>query len=222
MNSQGTSTNLVAAHPGNTNAVTHGIYSETLISARAAEIEDELHRESAFSPAQRLTVSALARCTATLEAIERVIDAFGVSSTKGVPSPFLDHWLRVSRRHDQLLSQLSCTMDRQWMTHQPLPALETNAYIEELQRIALGQDTTASARERITANKELRERGESTRGSNQVVTIMFRPEDVGLTMDETDNDKRDHRKPTARRSSRTKEPTATAKSSKGTKCRGGG
>ena len=188
MNPKGTPANLVAAHPGNTNALTHGIYSEKCISERAAEIEVELQREFVFSPAQRLTVSALARCTATLEAIDRVIDTSGVSNKKGVPSAFLDPWLRLSRRRDQLLSQLSSAIDRQWMARQPLPGPDSTAYVEELQRIALGQDTTASARDRINANKELRERTDSKKDSNQVVTIMFRPEDVGLAGNEADDD----------------------------------
>jgi hypothetical protein len=176
MNKNGTLSNLRSSHSGNKNAVTHGLYSNSLISERAAEIEDELVRRFEFSPTQRMVVSALARCKAQLEAIERVIDDPGVSDKNGLPSPFLDYSLRVSRRHDELLAQLAPTIDRQWAADHQLPAPGDDDYMREMQRIALGKDPTANARDRIAAHKQLREyEARQKQLEPKFMTVFFRP-----------------------------------------------
>ena len=82
LNEQGNPETLVAAHPGNVNAVRHGVHSPRLIQARAAELAGELTQSFDFSPTQRLAVHEAAHCMAILEAIDRELDE-RVSSTRG-------------------------------------------------------------------------------------------------------------------------------------------
>ncbi|MGH3142068.1 MAG: hypothetical protein ACRDO9_02900, partial [Gaiellales bacterium] len=69
MNKGGNPKSLVAAHPGNLNAVKQGVHSPRLIQARAAEIVGELTQSFEISPVERLAVHETARCIAILEAI---------------------------------------------------------------------------------------------------------------------------------------------------------
>jgi hypothetical protein len=71
MNQRGHPQSLIAAHPGNLNAVKQGVHSPRLIQARAAEIAAELAQRFAFSPTEQLAAHEAARCIAILEAIDR-------------------------------------------------------------------------------------------------------------------------------------------------------
>jgi hypothetical protein len=62
MNTRGNPKRLVAAQPGNLNAVKQRVHSPRLIQARAAEIASELTRSFEFSPAERLAAHEAARC----------------------------------------------------------------------------------------------------------------------------------------------------------------
>jgi hypothetical protein len=62
MNKRGHPETLVAAQPGNANALKQGVHSPRLIQARAAEITSELTQSFAFSPTQRLAVHEASRC----------------------------------------------------------------------------------------------------------------------------------------------------------------
>src|SRR6266516_1693931 len=63
MNTRGNPKRLVAAQPGNLNAVKQRVHSPRLIQARAAEIASELTRSFEFSPAERLAAHEAARCS---------------------------------------------------------------------------------------------------------------------------------------------------------------
>jgi hypothetical protein len=88
MNKGGHPETLVAAQPGNANALKHGVHSPRLIQARAAEIATELTRSWDFSPTQRLAVHEAARCMAILEAIDRDLDDRGLVDKGGKPVGF--------------------------------------------------------------------------------------------------------------------------------------
>ena len=83
MNKNGNPKTLVAAHPGNLNAATHGVYSERRIQPRAAEIFAEFVEAFEFSPAERLAVWEVARSTALLEAIDQALDESGLANKRG-------------------------------------------------------------------------------------------------------------------------------------------
>jgi hypothetical protein len=159
MNKRGNPKSLVASHPGNLSAVKQGVHSPRLIQERAAEIANELTQAFEFSPAERLAVHEAARCIAILEAIDRDLDQRGLVDTEGKPRYLLNHRSRTSRQLEHWLEKVSAAIERQ-ATSEPAP-LRANFpdYVRALQRIALGQDPTGTARDRLAAVKELLELG---------------------------------------------------------------
>ena len=155
MNKRGNPESLVASHPGNQNAVKHGVHSTRLIQERAAEIASELTETFEFSPPERLAVQEAARCIAILEAIDRDFDARGLVDNEGAPRYLLNHRSRISRQLEQWLQQISAAIERNQASEpEPLRA-DFPEYVRALQAIALGRDTTATARDRLAALREL-------------------------------------------------------------------
>ncbi len=155
MNERGHPETLVASQPGNLNAVRQGVHSPRLIQARAAELATELTESFEFSPTQRLAVHEVARCAAILEAIDRDLDERGLVDKGGKPRYLLNHRWRVSRQLDHWLAKISEAIERQQADGQEPPRAEFADYVRALQRIALGQDPSGSARDRLAALKEL-------------------------------------------------------------------
>jgi hypothetical protein len=155
MNKRGNPESLVASHPGNLNAVKQGTHSSRLIQARAAEIAAELTESFQFSVPERLAVQEAARCIAILEAIDRGFDQRGLVDEEGTPRYLLNHRSRISRQLEQWLQKISAAIDRN-PASEPEPArADFPDYVHALQAIALGQDTTATARDRLAALREL-------------------------------------------------------------------
>lgn len=171
MNRRGNPETLVASQPGNVNAVKQGVHSPRLIQSRAAEIESEL-AQFEFSPTQRLAVHETARCMAILEAIDRDLDERGLEDKRGKPRYLLNHRWRVSRQLDLWLAKISDAIARQAAAGQQPPAAERADYVRELQRIALGHDPSASARDRLGALKELLKL-DSQPGPGAIVNLNF-------------------------------------------------
>ena len=155
MNTRGNPESLVASHPGNQNALKHGVHSSRLIQARAAEIATELTQAFEFSPAERLAVQEAARCIAILEAIDRDFDERGLVDDEGTPRYLLNHRSRISRQLEQWLQKISAAIERNPASEpEPLRA-DFPEYVRALQAIALGRDPTATARDRLAALREL-------------------------------------------------------------------
>src|SRR5436190_19228431 len=155
MNKRGNPNSLVASHPGNLNAVKQGVHSPRLIQARAAEIASELTQSFEFSPAELLAVHEAARCIAILEAIDRDLDQRGLVDREGQPRHLLNHRSRTSRQLEHWLEKVSAAIERQAPGERaPAPA-DLPDYVRALQRSALGQDASATARDRLAALKEL-------------------------------------------------------------------
>jgi hypothetical protein len=155
MNKRGNPESLVASHPGNLNAVKQGIHSSRVIQARAAEIAGELTQSFDFTPAERLAVQEAARCIAILEAIDRDFDERGLVDDEGTPRYLLNHRSRISRQLEQWLEKISAAIERNPASEtEPLHA-DLPEYVRALQGIALGRDTTATARDRLAALREL-------------------------------------------------------------------
>jgi hypothetical protein len=159
MNKRGNPNSLVASHPGNLNAAKQGVHSPRLIQARAAEVAGELTQSFEFSPAERLAVHEAARCIAILEAIDRELDQRGLVDKEGQPRYLLNHRSRTSRQLEHWLEKVSATIERQAASEQAPSRADFPDYVRALQRIALGQDSTATARDRLAALKELLELG---------------------------------------------------------------
>jgi hypothetical protein len=155
MNKRGNPKSLVPGHPGNFNAVKHGVHSRRLIQERGAEIERELTDAFAFSPPERLAAHEIGRCIALLEAIDRDLDDRGLVNKAGEPRYLLNHRARISRQLEQWLGKISPAIDRQLARREAPPRAESADYVRALQRIGLGHDATATARDRLTALKKL-------------------------------------------------------------------
>ncbi len=154
MNSNGNPGSLVASHPGSTNAVQYGVYSSRVIGPRAAEIAAHLTEAFEFSVPQRIAVEQVARCIAILEALDHDLDERGLVDKRGEPRHLLNHRSRLSRQLDQWLTKITSSMERQSSDGQPASVGRPD-YVRELQRIALGRDTAAGTRDRVSALKEL-------------------------------------------------------------------
>jgi hypothetical protein len=155
MNKRGNPESLVASHPGNQNAVKHGVHSSRLIQARAAEIASELTQSFEFSPAERLAVQEAARCIAILEAIDRDFDERGLVDEEGTPRYLLNHRSRISRQLEQWLQKVSAAIERNPASEPGPLRADLPEYVRALQGIALGRDITATARDRLAALREL-------------------------------------------------------------------
>jgi hypothetical protein len=173
MNKRGHPETLVAAQPGNLNAVRHGAHSPRLIQERATEIAAELTQSFAFSPTQRLAVHEVACCMAILEAIDRDLDERGLEDKRGRPRYLLNHRWRVSRQLDHWLAKISDAIARQSAAGEEPPRAELADYVRELERIALGRDPSASARDRLAALKELvkLDAAAASAASHQIVNV---------------------------------------------------
>jgi hypothetical protein len=165
VNKHGNPKSLVPAHPGNLNAVKQGVHSPRLIQARAAEIADELNQVFAFSPTERLAVNEAARCIAVIEAIDRDLDERGVANNDGEPRYLLNHRARASRQLEQWLTKVSAAVERLAKLEEVPPRGDFVDYVQVLQSIAFGQEASASARDRLSALRELLELGHRGRTS---------------------------------------------------------
>jgi hypothetical protein len=155
MNKDGHPKTLVASQPGNMHALKHGVHSPRLIQARAEEIAAELAQSFSFSPSERLAVYETSRSMAILEAIDRDLDERGLVDKGGKPRYLLNQRARVSRQLAHWLGQLAQAIERHSTADAEPPQAEFADYVRALQRIALGQDPSGSARDRLAALKEL-------------------------------------------------------------------
>jgi hypothetical protein len=176
MNKRGNPQSLVASHPGNLNAAKQGVHSPRLMQARAAEIADELTQSFEFSPAERLAVHEAARCIAILEAIDRDLDERGLVDTDGAPRYLLNHRSRTSRQLEQWLEKVSAAIERKAAKEPEPPRADFPDYVRALQRIALGNEATATAHDQLAALKELLKLG--FRGTT---SYLERPGEADLT-----------------------------------------
>jgi hypothetical protein len=159
MNKKGNPENLIAAQPGNLNAVKSGAHSPRLIQARAHEIVEELSRVAELDAAGRIVLGVVARLTAVIEAIDRDLDAGGVTDKKGEERYLLRRRESVSRRlldaHDRLVEAINRARRQSAFGSAAGVEAETSDYIRQLQAIALGHDPDARTADRLVANRIL-------------------------------------------------------------------
>jgi hypothetical protein len=177
MNINGNTETLVAAHPGNTSAVKYGVHSPRVIQPRADEIAAHLIESFEFSIAQRIAVEQVARCIAILEALDRDLDERGLVDRRGQPRYLLNHRSRISRQLEQWLSKITPAMERQAAGEDA--AVGRADYVRELQRIGLAHDSSASARDRVSALKELLSSEPAARQEQQTLTLIVHRDEEG-------------------------------------------
>ena len=109
---------------------------------------------------------------AILDAIDRDLDERGVVDRGGKARSILNHRARISRQLDHWLTKISPAIDRQTADNRDGRQIGRPDYIRELQRIALGDDSTATARDRLSAIEKLSQL-ESSGDSVTHVTLNF-------------------------------------------------
>jgi hypothetical protein len=121
------------------------------------EIAAEVAGQRQLSPTQRVAVGEVARSMAVLEALERGLDDNGVVDKRGKASYLLEARTRESRLLERWLSRLE-QADKQQLAPKQIQAGFSD-YRNELQRIALGYDYSATTRDRLAALGELMKLG---------------------------------------------------------------
>ena len=102
MNTRGNPQNLIAAHPGNHNAVKEGVHSPKMIETRASEIVSELGISEVIDPIHQKAVMEYARISAIAEAIDRDLSKRGTSDRNGKGR----YLVTLRERYGRLLSKL--------------------------------------------------------------------------------------------------------------------
>ena len=156
-NKNGNPGSLVAAQPGNTNAAKYGVYSPRLAAPRAAEIVAEFTQRFEFSANEQIALGGFARAAAILERIDLDLMERGIVDKRGEARSLLNHRARVERQVEHWRSKIAPAMERQDASESLSSPTGRSDYIRELQRIALGHDSTARSSDRLAAIKALLE-----------------------------------------------------------------
>jgi hypothetical protein len=100
---------LVASHPGNTSAVTHGAYAagNRVLAPRAAEIAEALLQLPHVQPLDRLAAEEIGALVARVEALDAALDK-RTPGSKGTAT-LLDLRLRASGRLERWLREFGAT-----------------------------------------------------------------------------------------------------------------
>jgi hypothetical protein len=156
MNRRGTPENLIPSHPGNTNAVKSGAYSERLINARAEEILVDLLVPE-LDAAGRMIARECARLEARIEAIECELDRGGLVNKKGEERTLLPRRETLGKRlleaNDRYTEALERGRRHAALTDVADVEADTPSYIRSL--AAIGADLTVRPADRISALRTL-------------------------------------------------------------------
>jgi hypothetical protein len=158
VNKHGTPATLVQAHPGNTNALKHGVHSERVIGALAGEIEDELFGGLKLSPYDRIAASEVARLLAILQLVDLALDEQGIFDRRGKPTYLLALRVRITRELRTWKAELPSLAEAQTEAEGETTT-DRAALIRQLKRIALGHDRAVRAGEQLTAIQMLLKHG---------------------------------------------------------------
>jgi len=109
VNRKGTPSNLVAAHPGNTNASKTGVYSPRLLAPRAREVADALMGAPQATPLDQIAAEEIGSLVALLEATDADLERHGLTNGEGDARSLLDLRVRVSGRLERWLREFGAT-----------------------------------------------------------------------------------------------------------------
>ena len=132
-----------------------------------------------FSATQRIAIHQIASYKAILEAIDRDLAERGILNKRGETRSLLTDRARISRQLERLLDKVSPAIDRQ-TSDERQPARRAD-YIRELEWIGLGGDSTASARDRVSALNTLLKLDPGSAGVTHVVVNFLRDADGNPT-----------------------------------------
>jgi hypothetical protein len=109
VNRKGTPANLVAAHAGNANAASAGVYSRRLLEPRGREIADALQAAPQATPLDQIAAEEIGSLVALVEAIDDEIARKGLTNRKGDARSLLDLRIRASGRLERWLREFGAT-----------------------------------------------------------------------------------------------------------------
>lgn len=110
MNKNGHAETLVASHPGNSNALGHGVYSRAgrALSSRAAEIADAIMDEEHVRGMDEHGAAEIGRLVALIEAMDFEIEKNGLTR-RGDARSMIKLRLQASRQLQQWLDRYAMT-----------------------------------------------------------------------------------------------------------------
>ena len=109
MNSKGHPDSLVAAQPGNQNALKHGVFSSQATSPRAQEIEHALMSASHTVELDRIAAAEIASLLVLAERMDADIERRGLLNKAGEPRTLIELRIRISGRIERWLTQFGAT-----------------------------------------------------------------------------------------------------------------
>jgi hypothetical protein len=145
VNRKGNPATLVAAQPGNQNALRYGVHSERALAARAEEVRTLLIAELGIGREHWVVVHEVARLAAIIDAIDSDLDERGLTDRKGKVRYLVDARARYSRQLERWYEKLPAGLAS------AAPSRldgDRSDYVAELQRIAL-RDRSVSTRDRL-------------------------------------------------------------------------
>jgi hypothetical protein len=110
VNPNGTSANLVASHPGNTNAAKSGVYSRTgrILAPRAAEIAETIQSAPHVKGLDSIAAEEIGSLVALSEAIDRDLIANGITR-RGEARTLVKLKIQISRRIQEWCDRFAMT-----------------------------------------------------------------------------------------------------------------
>lgn len=110
MNKNGHAETLLASHPGNSNALSHGVYSRAgrVLSSRAAEIADAILEEPQVRAMDEHGAAEIGRLVALIEAMDLEIEKNGLTR-RGDARSMIKLRLQASRQLQQWLDRYALT-----------------------------------------------------------------------------------------------------------------
>jgi hypothetical protein len=148
MNRRGTRSNLVASHPGNSNAVRSGVYSPRTLAPRAREIAEALMAAPHTVPLDVIAAEEIGSLVALLEAIDSDLLQRGLVDREGEARSMLDHRARVSRQLERWLGEFGAT-----------PASRASW----AETVARGETLFAAMQKELERGRKLREKADRRR-----------------------------------------------------------
>jgi hypothetical protein len=140
VNKKGHTETLVAAHPGNRNAVRSGVYSPATRAPRVQELEAEIRER----PAKEVITEVLQREIANLITLAEAMDESllaGCVDRRGEPRTLIDRRLRLNDRLRRTLEQYASAVGLRLVAEgdiqiESLPVLDAqiSALSDEIQR----------------------------------------------------------------------------------------
>lgn len=113
MNDKGSPENLIAAHPGNRNALKSGMYSPRVQEERAREVRSWLQQASLSQLLDELVLSECEKLLSLRNLLEAAIDAHGVTDRRGEMRDIVKARLSISRRIDNLVERIASVVPQE-------------------------------------------------------------------------------------------------------------